>query len=381
MIYFVILIYTFILIRKYDIPSSKNSKGRDFHRYILLIIVVCLAGFSYRIGIDSTRYEYIFDSIPALNEIDSIESLLLSFALYDPMWVIFNSICKFFVGEFWIVKLVTAAFVNITIFWFVNKYSQYFFSTVFLYFLLQFWNFNFEVLRESISVCFFLIALNNIIGEKKNYYLYYLFATPSVFFHSFGFITFFLPLIQHFDIKKNLKIMLIITIVITPFLMLFSGFLTDLGVLGDEAQRKMEEKYTNAGNQYGSGAFNYLGMMIRMVTIITGIYMIKQVQNRVNKNIVSYGLFYMLVAIMCFGYAIFYRLNNYLSIPMFICVAHFIYESFRCAKVENAVLIFFFLLSALEPVFHEDYYIKYIPYSSIFDKQEYPPRERVFNNL
>lgn len=381
MIYFVILIYTIVLIRRYDIPSGKTLKGRDVHRYILLAVVVCLAGFSYRVGIDSIRYEYTFESIPALNEIDGIESLLLSFALYDPGWVILNSICKFFVGEFWFVKLITAAFVNTTIFWFVNKHTQYFFLTIFLYFLLQFWNFNFEILRESISVCFFLLALDNIIGEKKSFLRYYLFAAPAIFFHAFGFITFFLPLIQLFDIKKHLKILLIITIIVTPFLMYFSDFLTGLGFLGDEAQRKMEEKYTDAGNQYGSGTINYLGMMIRMVTIVSGIYIIKLMKNKVNKYIVSYGLFYMLVAIMCFGYAILYRIDNYLSIPLFICVAPFMYECFKRAKDGRFILLFVFLLSTMEPVFHQDYYIKYIPYSSIFNKQEYPARERVFNNL
>lgn len=380
MIYFLILLYTIILIRKYEIPSIKTSKGRDVHRCILLIIVVSLSGFSYRIGIDSIRYENIFDSLPALNEVGDIESLLIGFVVSDPLWVILNSSCKIFVGEFWFVKLVTAAFVNITIFWFVNKHTQYFFQTIFLYFLLQFWNFNFEILRESISVSFFLLALDNIIGEKKNYFRYYLLATPSIFFHSFGFITFFLPLIQLLDIKKHLKILIIITIIVTPFLMYFSDYLTGLGFLGDEAQRKMEEKYTDTGNQYGSGTINFFGMIIRMVTIISGIYIIKHVQGKVNKYIVPYGLFYILVAIMCFGFAILYRIDNYLSIPLFICIAPFISECFQRLKDGKIIILFVFLLSIMEPVFHQDYYIKYIPYSSIFNKQEYPPREKIFNN-
>src|SRR5690606_2232463 len=131
----------------------------------------------------------LFQYYPTLQELD--------FKSFDeePLWLILNAICKTIYDDFVLVQLVQSAIVNITVFWFINKYSPKPFLAILLYYVFQWWNFNFEVMREAIVVSFYLYALDALLS-KKGLKRYYLRIWPAVLIHTMGFITLLFPLIE-----------------------------------------------------------------------------------------------------------------------------------------------------------------------------------------
>lgn len=59
MLYLIILIYTIFLVYKYDYRGSKT--GIKKHYNILLLLSIFIGGLSYRLGIDTVRYEESFN--------------------------------------------------------------------------------------------------------------------------------------------------------------------------------------------------------------------------------------------------------------------------------------------------------------------------------
>lgn len=383
MLYIVILLYLIILVLKYDLTNAKT--GKSFHYYLLEIIFILLAGCSYRLGIDCTRYEIMYENIPAINESGvSLNNLFLNVANLEPLWVLLNSICKVFSKDFFLVKLIVAIFVNTTIFWFCRKHSDVPYICITLYYVCQFWNFNFEILRESISVSFFLLALHNIIDGRNNIIKYYLIIIPAIFFHSFGFIALFFPLLKRLDVYKNYKTIVVITIVLTPLLMAIASYLFQFEIFGDNAARKMEEKYLAGNNSYGAGVFNLWGIMQNVVTICILCYLLMKSRFAVKSELYTYALIYSLVLILVMGFAILYRLNNYFSIPLYICLAQFISVSVKKYVINRSfkiIMFILFVMLTIQPKLSESVYRRYTPYSSIFTKQIDLRRENIYMNI
>lgn len=380
MLYIIILIYILTLVFIYDINNNKN--GKNFNFLFLLIIFICTAGFSYRLGIDSTRYEIMFDNIPSLNESSiSIRFLILNYDNYDPLWLLLNSACKTICNEFWLVKLLTAIFVNSTIFWFCRKHSPAPFLTICFYYIFQFWNFNYEILRESISVSFFLLALHNIICGRNNLIRYYIIVIPSIFFHSFGVITLFFPLIKYLKFDRNLKKYILIIAILTPFLFAISGYLMQFDMWGDNLSRKMEDKYLAGNNNYGSGVLNAFGILQEILTICCSFYII--IKSKVTNDILQYGYSYCFIMIMTIGFAILYRLNNYFFLSFCICFSYYILNTLKYTryKSKNILLAFILITLLLEPKLSYNVYRRYTPYSSIFTKEVNIQREKIYNNF
>ena len=378
MIYLVVLLYILFLSVKYDREGSpcRYLKRKRIHQVILYLSLSLIAGLSYRLGIDSIRYEMRFDMIEPINQFSTLQLLLNSYDL-DPLWALLNSIVKFFSDEFYVLHLVVALFVNGVIFWFVNKYAKFFFITILLYYLIQYWVFNFEVLREAISVSFFLLALNNIIDGKNNFFRYYLFALPAVFFQTFGFVVLLLPVVKIFNIQKNLTRAIAVTVILTPIIVYFMNMLSASGLLTEDASSKMEGGYLGE-----SSSFNIFGIILSIVTIvIPSLFMVRKIKGEVDDGLRSFAFLYPLVIITTYGYYMMYRMGNYALIPFVICVGQYIHVSFRKKDVVALLVFMIFFVFTTRKNFDETVYRRYIPYSSIFEEETDSRRERIYNEL
>ena len=67
MIYLLIGLYIIFLSYYYDFRHHKN--GRQFHFYAILLVLILLAGFRYRLGIDSIRYAMGYQDLPNLSQL------------------------------------------------------------------------------------------------------------------------------------------------------------------------------------------------------------------------------------------------------------------------------------------------------------------------
>lgn len=378
MIYLVGFIYVLILAIKYDREELPHRyfKSKRTHQVILYLSLSLIAGLSYRLGIDCIRYEMKFNMIEPINQFSTMQLLLNSYDL-DPLWIVLNSVVKSLSDEFYVLHLVVALFVNVVVVWFVNKHSKYFFTTILLYCLIKYWNFNYEVLREAVSVSFFLLALDNIIGGKSNYMRYYLLALPAVFVQTFGFVVLLFPVIKILNVQKHLTKTIIVTIVLTPVIFYFMNIITSSGLLMEDASSKMESGYLE-----DSSSFNIFGIILSIVTVVApSLFMVYKTKGGVDDSLRSFAFLYPLIVITTFGYYMMYRMGNYAFFPFVICVGQYIHDAFR-KKSSMALLIFIiFFIFTTRKNFNESTYRRYIPYSSIFDETTNPKREQIYNEI
>lgn len=377
MIYLVLLIYIIVLSFRFDKDKQLyKHKSKRIHQIILYLSLSLVAGLSYRLGIDCIRYEMKFDMIEPINQFSTLQLLLSSYDL-DPLWAVLNSVVKFFSEEFYVLHLVVALFINGVIFWFVNKHSKYFFITILLYCLFQYWNFNFEILREAVSVSFFLLGLDNIIGGKKNYLRYYLLALPAVFFQTFGFVVLLLPIFKVLNVQKHLTSAIWVTILLTPVIFYFMNMITASGLLMEDASSKMESGYLDE-----SSSFNIFGIIISIATLVApSLYMVSKTKGEVDESLRSFAILYPLLIITTYGYYMMYRMGNYVFIPFVICVGQYIHNALKMKDVKVFLVFLVFFVFSIRNSFNETTYRRYMPYSSVFDKKTDSRREQIFNDI
>lgn len=377
MLYIIILIYILSLVVIYDINNNKN--GKNFNFLFLLIIFICTAGFSYRLGIDSIVYESFYLSYPSLNDINWDLIRLFNENQGEPLWLIINSLIKNFTNDFCYLKIFIAIFVNCSIFWFVKKHSGTPFMVILFYYLFQFWNFNYEILRESLTLSLFLLALHQILDGKNNITLYYLIIIPAIFIQYFSIFALFFPLLKRFY-AYNLKTLILFSFIAIPFIMSVSGFIVNLGVFNETITDKMNNKYLLGNNIYGDGVFNLFGVIQRLGIIALSFNMLVSIKNKIDKNIYSYAIIYSLVLILTMGFAVLYRVNNYFSILFYICIASYVKELFSIYKNDlfRYSVIVLFIILMIQPKFDVNYYRKYTPYSSIFNPVYNYEREIIY---
>lgn len=186
----------------------KKDPNLDILYYFILIILICLSGFRYRVGGDSLSYFMMFPELPSLAELRHFDFIN---AKYNPLWYVFNGIAKVIYNDFTTFQFLHAILVNSTIFWFVKKYSSKKYLLITAYFIFSFPYYNMEILRESLAISVFLISVPFIL--KRDWKRYYFFCVIALLFHTSAIILFFLP----FFFRPIKKIYLIIAGVITIF--------------------------------------------------------------------------------------------------------------------------------------------------------------------
>src|ERR1700712_4557849 len=106
MIYFIILIFLFFLALNYDIHGPKS--GGNFWYSLVLIFFICFSGLRYRIGGDSLNYIDEYDDFPLLPDLIKYNFFA---SRWDPLWVVFCSICRTINKDFVVLQCLHAIIV------------------------------------------------------------------------------------------------------------------------------------------------------------------------------------------------------------------------------------------------------------------------------
>lgn len=176
MIYLIYVIIMILLAFAYDFHVNRKAIKalRNSHKLpawqipytMLCIAFICLAGFRYEIGGDTIVYMKLWNRLPPLGDM-SQEYLNNSRFQYGFNFLF--SAAKSLSENFVVFQIIHATIVNTIIFWIISKFSRFRFTAVLLYFILNFLEFNTEILRESLSVCCGLLAYYNFYKGKKLY--------------------------------------------------------------------------------------------------------------------------------------------------------------------------------------------------------------------
>jgi len=391
MIYFITIVTLLILISIYDF--NKIVKGMNLYYYIVLVVFILTAGLRYRIGLDTIRYMNHFQDMPTLFNVsfDDYNETKFS-AIYYSLALISKTIHPSFV----FFQILHAIILNSVVFYFIKKNTRYIFSGALLYYLFCFTNFNFEVLRESIAIVFFLLSVKSLL--RRNWIKYYLFVLLAFLSHPSAILLFFIPFFIHLRMTKLVYIYmggvflfsLMISDYVTPIFELIS--ITDS--LSEKADRYLDSELMGQ-------VFNINGLIKNFIIFIFFPLISMSFLKRKFSFESKYEfliIFNFFVSIMAIKFGLFYRYFNYFIIFDVILFAEFggklyvylssklnVYSSSKFSLFFVAIIfssiIFLQVYSYFTPIGKYErikVYSRYYPYSSIIGSSKDNSRERLF---
>ena len=393
MIYLLILFYLLILSYQYDF--LKKSAQRSLHYFIVMAVLILVAGFRYRIGIDSIRYEMDFEGIPTLGTLSLND---FSEQKYDPLYLLLAVICRSISNEFWVLQMAQAVLVNIIFFRFFKKNTDNIFLAILIYYFILYAGNMFETMRESCAVAMMLLSWE--FYKKNRRFVVLFFFSLAFLFHSSAILLFFvyIPIILKIDrriiFSKNT---LLIVSLILLFAFTIQDFFLDNLVFFALNSRFADKIDLYTSNNMFEDKLNIFGVIASIVLYGIIPYICA---STIRKTKDSYKLEYFLViellcAVMAFPIYIFYRYVNYFF--PFVILAMCKSLSFKCVNIFGItkfstkriaiwlILSFPFVITQTKLMLSSEWpsgpqvYSRYYPYSSIFTKKEDADREAIFS--
>ena len=384
MIYFILFIALFVGVYRFDFSSKFHQKKEAYYHFILLSFVL-LSGLSYKVGSDINAYMAEFSII----SFDSLEDVsLFSFANRQPLWLLFENICKSIIDDFAFMKIIISVFVCYSFFSFFKSNTIHLFSALLAYYVMMSFDINFNILRQSISMSLFLIAYNNL--RKKKFIVTYLLIFVSVLFHNSAIVLLIVPLLSRLRISRFPLLYISVTLGLALFLVFFlsySGLLQGLSVLiRSDSFNSFAEVYE--GGDYGTSSVRIVSVVFYLVLL--SIFYWGTVKFKFSNDLQWMFLFYALFFILSYGIPVIGRIKLYF-VPFYIITVIdllYVYISknvFRLNKgILTLLLLFLFLAPSIRyffirnPRYNDLQIVQYYPYHSIIDKRVEPKREYLF---
>lgn len=204
MIYVFVVLGLFWFIYIYDYKGCRKDKLLWYN--IMMIIFVVIAGFRYRLGIDTVNYEDEFYRETLYFSEWNLSNIFLE-ADTDSGYLMYTSLMKSLFGSWEVAQFLIALFVNVVVFRFLYKNTIYPFVAILLYFCSLYYDLNFETLRQALALSFFLLGYKYLMENK--YLKYYIFVILSILFHKVALLTLFFPFIKTLKVNVCTVVFLI----------------------------------------------------------------------------------------------------------------------------------------------------------------------------
>lgn len=368
---------------RYDINGKTRYRNECF--YAMLVIFILIAGLRYRLGVDTTRYlTRFYYETPELHELTWDDFELGA----DPLYTFLNSVVLTLGGKFYVVQLLHATFVNTLFFKYIKKHTDAIFTSIFIYFIWQYALINMEEMRASMSLVICLFA-NDYMLEKKWIKAMLLYAIGCLF-HSSTILVMVMPLF--FFLRFNIfGISFLAAALVGGFVI--QSFVVDyieMIELSDTLDNKIEsyvddESYMESGKNIKGIIvllFPYGYSILSLMLVKTG-----KIESRLSK-LEPLVIIFMFFAIFSIGLPIAYRYYRFYAIYYIMFVAEFMIHLFK--KQEPRIgqyVIYTKALAIMFPFFFlifkgrstEKTWVRYHPYSSVFDQRLDQKRERVYS--
>lgn len=385
MIYIYILILLVVLSFYFDYKNNRTGYNKWMN--VCFIILVLLAALRNRVGGDSINYQVKFEEWPNL-----IELMSYKFDLADqsqPLWFLLNSVLKTIVDDFVILQFFHAIVFNVLLFRFINRTTEKRFTVLLFAYCIVWWNFNFEVLRESLCIAIYLNSL--LFLKNGRVYSYFCINIPCFFIHYYSFVMILLTLFIYYINKKTL---LILVFLMSSFFMLFKNdtlidYLMNLSMsissetaetLVSEDMLEKAEEYLD-GDMYGATSLNIFGVFFQFIGMIFPFIVTYYMRYITGKVFFEKLLWlYLLLFIIKANFPIFSRFENYLLILLIVETVNFVYSNNKALKLQKYVVVILFFYTSIKTV--REFYLppksldsmeydcRYFPYTTIFEEPD-----------
>lgn len=409
------MIYLFplilILTGVFNFDYRGLQRGKLLLWAIICISLIFIAGFRFRIGVDTVQYMNYYDHINNLHNLGPID---FQKTRYAPGYVIFASLCKSLTDEILLMQIIVATFLNISVFIFFWRNTNHCFFAAFLYLFFLYFALNMEVMRESIAVGFFLFAWPCLkVGKLFRYYILVIIAT---LFHISAVVLLLLPVIFLPGIRS------IFTFGMRTWyigaLVLLMGFTLRYFLFDFIQLISINDKMTELANKYaqndlgGLKTLNIFGILntifIYVVYPCIALSFLKkyQIGNQSGSYTGTRIQYFNKIEILCVlsiyisllsvSVIILGRFNNYFMFFSYLIVSDWIFSDLKFShkkvrlRFGNWAIIFLplFLFSIYSYYFSNvnrdgslKTYMKYFPYASVFDRDLDPDREKVYRYI
>ena len=386
MIYFIIGLYLFVLAYLYDVKLYKYNFKVNY--YISLIILVLIAGFRYRMAPDSVVY--LNDYLYRTSTLSDLKVTSFTLSRYQPLWIILNSFCKTISKDFVLMQLVSAFILNASVFYFFRKLTSKVFSCILFYYISSYLYFNMEIMRESLAIAMFLLAMLNF--NKGKYLKCILFLFIATQFHSFSILLslVFIFLIERIPqwIKNVIAIIILLTFIFVPNLQNLIGIYLG-GSMGDSLSFYKDVQLGQIS------IIGYIYMLIRVLIILIVINKIKKLEtipftNFNRKLIYNISIIYIiLIVIRTISIPFLERVLNYFILLIILLLTSYLFyyiKNKRIKKMKSSLFlgaVFVSLFFNIYPMFKyipewkSRFYRRYYPYNSVFEKEKNSEREYI----
>ncbi|MXO05999.1 EpsG family protein [Flavobacterium sp. HBTb2-11-1] len=362
LVYIIPFFVTFLSSIVYDV-CKHNDKSAEILIFIgLYLYLTCLIGFRYMVGGDSFVYMSYFNSI-SNNGMFDISWDGDGDGGFQPFFAFLFSFAKTIYPSFIFFQILHILIINTCLFYFISQRSEYRFSVLFLFLLMFYINFTVEILRESLAVMVFLFNYKNL--ENNKWLKYYIGVFIAVMFHLSAIFLIFLPFLKF--LKLN------ITYIIVLFIALLAlNQLNYLFVFFENV-----EKINKKVNDYSEASYGWKSTVLFFVTrtlIPVGLLLWAKTKfNIAIKYEFLICVFGILGICSIFNTIIFTRFTNYIMPFYCIVLADILIPFFRLkiftpGKLITTVTFVIMLFTYGYASFYwpERYYVKWVPYYSIF---------------
>lgn len=378
MIYISILLLVFVCVLLYDVYGYNRHKQGAF--YLLCVVYCALSAFQYMVGSDLPVYCRFYEKLNVSTF--SIQALFsYSEENLQPGWVLLQFLCRFITSDFVLPKTIVAVFLNVTIFSFFKKESNYPFFCVFIYALMSYLVLNFNVLRQSIAVAFFLIGYPSL--KKRKYVKYAILALCAYMFHNSAWIIFAFPLLKLIRFGKATPYILVSFLVLVLFsftvidLEALSFSLIESGLFSDDIST-MAHGYMNSEALGVRESWSLFSLRRLFYGFLLVYYLFKEKDSYLS----YYGVIYLIIDTLSSFMPILWRFRLYFEIPFIVIVSNVImtfpynFLKGKLIRIKGAMLLI--LISAMVYTTTSDYFARhpgekyryidqYYPYHSVFN--------------
>lgn len=384
MFYIIIAIALLFLSIKYkDKTKTGNASYSQRLYWFLFFVLFIIPAIRYRVGGDTLEYMDEYYLFPSLKELT-----LSSFSefRYQPLWILFVALLKSVSQEFVFLQIVHAFIINFVLFKVFAKYCNNVYLAVFLYYINSYFLFNFEVIREALAICVFLLGLEYCRNGK---WLKYITISIICFLiHDSAIVFFLVPILYGRKISFNniwlLVVFSVACILISSYIieiMSFFAFISETFIL-------RANEYMVSLDSFNSNSIIY--RLIISVLFPFVVYYICTIKKGIKTPVDDFALFYFVIGIISSCIPPLYRFGNYQFVFSIIYLAC-CYNEYKLHYTKSILLtyllcgcILFIGYFKIYSYFFKDTayiesntrgYVLFYPYHTVFDPIEEYSRE------